>query len=263
MGIIPGINELLLLTNLNKYYYANEYDVIIIDFIFVFEIIRLLSYPNLINYWLDKFNNTKFYLLKVLRPVSKLGGFDLPNDTVIKNSEILLKEIKLLQNWIVNHETTFRFVVTPNMKSVSFIKKAYMYLSMFSYNIDALIVNKILNEDKKHIDILKDIKDSFYPLPIVPIELKNQFNLDEITIDTDFNSILYKDRIYSINKINNQFYLKIKIDKIDDYNYKKVEDELIITYKDIKKSIYLPKILINRSIIDTYIEDDYLIVIFS
>jgi len=82
MLVFPGMEELFSLMEIKRHAASGKYDVIIVDCAPTGETLRLLSYPNLIHWWIEKVFPTERRLLKIIRPVAKIvtGGLELPDD---------------------------------------------------------------------------------------------------------------------------------------------------------------------------------------
>ena len=77
MLVFPGMEEMFSLLQIKYHATSGEYDVIIVDCAPTGETLRLLSYPDLIKWWMEKIFPTERRLLKLVRPVAKVvtGGF--------------------------------------------------------------------------------------------------------------------------------------------------------------------------------------------
>jgi len=182
--IIPGINQVLHLLSLKKYLFSNQYDVAILDCDFMMEVLRLLSYPELIEGWLNKLLESNNYLLKLVRPLTKVvsKGFEIPSDEVINCGKYLMGEVLELQNLLLDqNKTSFSFVVTPNKQGVSHIKRTYIQYKMLGFHVNTLVINKILPKVletgffsewyQSQLKAIKEIENHFSTLSIYKIEL--------------------------------------------------------------------------------------------
>ena len=93
MLVFPGMEELFSLLQLKHHATSGEYDVIIVDCAPTGETLRLLSYPDLLRWWMDKIFPTERRLLKLVRPVAKVvtGGLELPDDNVMNSIEAFVR----------------------------------------------------------------------------------------------------------------------------------------------------------------------------
>ena len=71
MFIFPGMEELFSLLQIKHHSTSGEYDVIIVDCAPTGETLRLLSYPDLLKWWMDKIFPMEKRLLKLLVHLQK------------------------------------------------------------------------------------------------------------------------------------------------------------------------------------------------
>jgi arsenite-transporting ATPase len=78
--VFPGLEELFSLLQLKSRAQSGMYDVIIVDCAPTGETLRLLSYPNLLKWWMEKIFPYERRLVKMVRPVAKVvtGGLSCP-----------------------------------------------------------------------------------------------------------------------------------------------------------------------------------------
>ncbi|QVK18455.1 ArsA family ATPase [Mycoplasmatota bacterium] len=284
--IIPGINQILYLLEIKKYLSSNLYDVIIVDCELMGEVLRLLSYPELLEWWIKKLFRNERYLLKMVRPLSKIVsfGFEVPNEQVMHSSEYLMKEFIDLQEIILNQSmTSFRIVLTPDKMGIYDARRAFTYLNMLGFNIDSIIINKILPKEletgffskwyKSQEQNIIEIQSSFNPLPIYQIKLMDceiqgikQLNqiLNEVFNDTDLSHVLYKDDIQKIYKENGKYILAINIPGFDNdaFQISKNDEVLTIEVGSFERLVYLPRILRGRLIEQSFYKNQQLYIQF-
>lgn len=182
--VIPGMAEVIQLLGLNKIVMSNQYDVIILDYKPMNEVLRILSYPELFKWWLEKQLGKDRHLLKFARPFARIvsGDFDLPDDNIMKSIEYLLKQLVHLQNIILNKKiTSFKMVVNPEKMNVFEAMKDYTYLNKLGFLLNAIIINKIypceLNEGyltkwyNTQLGYVKEIENNFQQTPIFQVLL--------------------------------------------------------------------------------------------
>ncbi len=283
--IIPGIKEIISLFEINKYIRDNQYDVIIIDSELMGEVLRLLSYPELIEYWGNRLFRKDRYLFKMVRPFANMvTNFELPSDDVIQSGDYLLKQLLALQKVVLNQEiTSFRIVMNPNNEDLLETRKLVTYMNMFGFNIDSIIINKIFTNEvekgfysnwfEEQFRSIKEIEESFYPLPIQKIFMHNEkiegINVlrtfsAEIFNQIDLSQVLYKDKFVNILKEEDHYTLVITMPNIlRTHPHLKIDgDVLIIETESNNRKIYLPRILSERTVEGMKINKDKLLIRF-
>ena len=75
--VFPGMEELFNLMQIKHHAVSGAYDVIIVDCAPTGQTLRLLSYPNLLKWWMEKIFPHERRLIKLVRPIAKVvtGGF--------------------------------------------------------------------------------------------------------------------------------------------------------------------------------------------
>ncbi len=281
IAIIPGIKQLLFILEMKQYF--NHYDVIILDSRLMNEVLRLLSYHELIEVWINKLFKSERYLLKVVRPLTKVVsiGFEVPNKKVILSGEVLMNEILDLQKILLNQKiTSFRLVLDYDDFTISKARRNFTYLNMFGFHIDSIMVNKQLPSEvmtgyfsnwyQKQLINSKEILDSFNPLPIFHIPFMDKpiqgiNNLEKIGCDilseVDVYSILYEGKIQQIN--DKELKIIIPHYNSDCIQYIYNQQELTIQIESYSRIIFLPYILMKKTMDEAYFEDNILTIKFK
>ena len=141
-------------------------------------------------------------------------------------------------------------------------KRAYTYLQLYGYNVDGVIVNRIMPEKgggalfKKYLESQKkhlaDIEDSFAPLPIFKVNHQGEevFGLELLekigkTIygDLDPTKVFHSENPFEVVEEKNSYEIRIKLPLLeeDHFTLKKYGDELVIDIGNRRKNIFLPK----------------------
>lgn len=145
--IFPGFEELFSLLKMKEHMESKKYDVVIVDCAPTGETLRLLSYPNLLKWWVQNIFPYERKLLKVARPIVKLTkGLDLPDDTIMDSLAQVVWELEELQKIVMDSTiTSIRMVLNPEKMLISEAKRALTHLNLYGFHTDdAIIVNKVL-----------------------------------------------------------------------------------------------------------------------
>ena len=79
--VFPGTEEIFSLMKLNQYYQSGDYDVVIVDCAPTGSTIRMLSFPDILRWYMEKLFNLERKLVKTVRPIAKLiPNIPLPSD---------------------------------------------------------------------------------------------------------------------------------------------------------------------------------------
>ena len=86
LSIFPGMEELFSLLLVKRYYREGAYDLVILDCAPTDSTIRLLSFPEVLNWYLKKIFPIQRQVARIARPVAKKAlGFNLPDEGVFED----------------------------------------------------------------------------------------------------------------------------------------------------------------------------------
>jgi arsenite-transporting ATPase len=253
--------------------------VIILDSAPTGETLRFLSLPEIAEWWFRKIFPIQKKVVQVVRPaVKKVTNFPLPEDETYDAGEKLFESLYSLHKLMQNHEiSTIRIVTNPEKMVLKETQRAFTYLHLFGYPIDAIVVNRIIKGklfkglSKIQREYLLKIEDFFSPIPI----LKVPFYGEEITgikkllklgkdlyKDKNPADIFYKDipLEFKKDKKGYKIILKIKEIKKDKVNILQKDEEITLTVGNFRKYIYLPRNLINYRATQAKIQHDNLVI---
>ncbi|AYA76059.1 ArsA family ATPase [Bacillus sp. Y1] len=285
--IFPGMEEIFSLMQIKTHAQSGLYDVIIVDCAPTGETLRLLSYPNLMKWWLEKIFPYERRLIKVARPVSKLvmGGLELPNDDVLNSIERFVRELEEMNKILLDRDvTSVRIVLNPEKMVIAESRRAFTYLNLFGFNTDAILVNRVIPEEARegylanwhhiHQRYDEEIKTCFEPLPIfriplMPSEVSGILQLEQLSQvgfgDTDMSNILFSGQTEQVRKENGQYILQISLPFVskDEIELSQKGDELIVQIGSYKRKLVLPRTLLGRAIESARITEHVLNLHFS
>jgi arsenite-transporting ATPase len=286
LTVFPGMEDLLSLLRILKYYKEKTFDVIIIDCAPTGETLALLSFPEMLRWWMDKLFPIKRKAIKVLKPVAEpLLGLPMPSDYVmgeIENIYVQLDEMKRI--FSDRDVTSIRIVVNPEKMVIKEAQRSFTYLNIYNFNVDAIVVNRVIPENVSddYFKVWKDIQrkynemiiDSCSPLPIYYAPLFEQEVLglrmlnrmgEEIFKEENPIDIKYNVRTYTITKQNNEYILSIYMPFVDkkEVALNQKGDELIIRVGNIKRNVTLPRTLLNLSVKGAKFENETLNIRFG
>lgn len=286
MLVFPGMEELFSLLQIKEHTQSGNYDVIVVDCAPTGETLRLLSYPNVLNWWLEKMFPNERRLIKLVRPVAKfINNIDLPSDDVLDSVEQLAGSLEELQRIVLDPElTSVRLVLNPEKMVLAEAKRSFTYLNLFGFNTDAVIVNRVLpNEAGEGFfaywrDLQKKYEEeiimNFQPLPILkaPMMPKEVIGLpvleelaDIVFKDQNPSTILYRGRTEKIREEDGGMVLELSIPFVEksDLDLTQTGDELTVNAGAYKRKVILPRPLIGRQVTGAKFSEDRLLIRFG
>lgn len=206
MAIVPGMEMMAALLYVMTFEKEGKYDVVIIDTAPTGETLRLLSFPDVSNWYLDRMFGLAKKLLGVARvTVAHVVDFPLPSKKAMHEVEVLMDQMKDVKRILDDPKnTTLRLVLNPERMAINETRRSYTYMSLFNKNVECIVVNKVIPEDadgqfmktklKEQKGYMQMIHDSFDPMkiltaPMMNTELRGREKLDlladELFGDTD------------------------------------------------------------------------------
>ena len=264
LSVLPGMEEASAFLWIEKYYREKFYDVLIIDSAPTGETLTLLTLPQVMQSWLTKaFPGQKLVIKTLGKVLNKTKG--IPLDKGYDELQNLFSKLEQVQKVMLNPKVcSIRIVANPERMVIQEAKRAFTYLNLYGYNVDAIVVNRILPEIvgakgslfeqyvKSQTDYIKDIEESFQPLPVYKVlhQGAEVFGLDLLDqIGTAIygtnnpHEIFHAENPFKVKEFSQYYKISIYLPFIKDNEFKldKFGDELIIEVNGRKKSVLLPR----------------------
>lgn len=286
LTVFPGMEDLLSLLRILRYYKENAFDVIIIDCAPTGETLALLSFPELLRWWMEKLFPLKRKAAKLVKPVVEpLLGLPLPSDGVMSEIENIYRQLDEMRQILGNRDiTSIRIVVNLEKMVIKEAQRSFTYLNIYDYNVDAIVVNKVfpqhLTDDyfqgwkEVQAKYRQMVADSFSPLPVyeAPLFEREVVGLEMLSRmaqatfkDENPAEIKYSVRTQQVVKDGDSYILAIFMPFTDkkDLSLNQKGEELIIRAGSLKRNITLPRTLLSLSIQGAKFEEDTLKIRFG
>lgn len=284
MAIWPGMELMSALFYLWDFSRAGSYDVVIMDTAPTAETLRLLSFPDISNWYFDKFYRFFQRIIKLARmTVGRFMETPLPTDEFLRDIEELKERMRAVRSILTDPEiTSIRLVVNPEKMVINETKRAYTYLCLYDLTVEALVVNRLLPENvegyfkeklKEQEYYMKVIHEAFGPLKMFTA---TQFSTELVGIDSlkKLAEMLFGEedptRIYSTEKPMEIYgegeeyvlALRLPFSMKDEVELYRSSDSLLIKVGAYKRSISLPYTLMKGEIHRAEFRDGRLLVRF-
>lgn len=284
--VFPGLEEMLSLIKIKSIYDENKYDVLLVDCAPTGETMALLKYPDMFNAWIEKVLPFKRKIVKAAGPLlEKATKIPMPQDKMFDELETLLGRLDELRKLLTNKDVvSVRIVTTPEAIVVKEAKRAFSWLCLFNYNVDALIVNRIYPVEAmegyfhkwiiNQKESLNDIKTSFSMIPVFYMELLKT-ELRTVSVLSEAAGHLYegrpadeifaKEEIFLSDKTEEGDRLRVRLPFADkeELDLEQKGEELVITVKNQSNSIFLPGKFKHQEVVKAKYEEGYLDIYFS
>ncbi len=286
LTVFPGMEDLLSLLRILKYYKEVSFDVIIIDCAPTGETLALLSFPEMLRWWMEKLFPMKKKAIKVAGPIAEsILKIPMPSGQVLDEIDNIYQQLDEMKKVFSDRDiTSIRIVVNPEKMVIKEAQRSYTYMNIYDFNVDAVIVNRVIpdNVTDEYFKVWKDIQkkykediiDSFTPIPVyyaplfetevVGMTILNRM-AQAVFKEENPVEIKYCGRIQQVDSDGEDYILAINMPFMDkkDLSLNQKGDQLIIKAGNIKRNITLPRILLAYSIKRAKFEDEKLKIWFG
>jgi arsenite-transporting ATPase len=178
LTVPPGMDELFSLLQIKRHHEDARFDVVIVDCAPTGETLRLLSFPDVARWWLEKVFPARGALLAAARPLAgALLDVTLPGDAVIADVERLVRNLIAMNEILRDRErVSVRLVMTPDRLVIDEARRTFTYLNLYGYLTDAVVVNRVFPEEvgdyfgawrERQQRRLADVEAAFAPVPVL------------------------------------------------------------------------------------------------
>ncbi len=288
MAIMPGMEMISALFYVNQFEDEGKYDVIVMDTAPTGETLRLLSFPDVTNWYLDKGFGMIKKLLHIARAtVGKIMDMPLPSDEVLESVGDIKDNMDRVKILLEDPKrTTVRLVLNPEKMVIRETMRAYTYLCLYNKNVETLIVNRVLPEEageggffKEKLEEQKEnmelIHHAFDPMEIKYCEMMRTElrGLDKLKLMAD---MIYGEedpyKIYS-DRSPMTFVTEEGVDKIvmkmpfvDSSNvelFRIDQSTVMVHVGSQKRNIQLPDAMVHEQVVGADFKDDELVIKFK
>jgi arsenite/tail-anchored protein-transporting ATPase len=286
LSVIPGLDELFALADVKRHHDEGPYDAVVVDCAPTGETLRLLSLPDIIQWYMERIFPVERRVMGALRPVAKrFTSLPLPDEPVYDAVKRFYDKLSGVRSVLTDGDTTsVRLVVNPERMVIAEAQRTYTYLNLFGYRVDAVIVNRLLPDEvtdpyfsrwkelqRGH---LATIEESFTPTPIMKARLRDTelvgnellYELgEELYGNEDPAGVLFVDQPMSIVKDGDRYVLSLSLPftEKDQLDLSVKGDEMFVRVGPYRRTMILPKSLSTRVVTSAALKNERLEVIFE
>ncbi len=146
MAILPGMEMIAALMYIIDFKKTDRYDVVVMDTAPTAETLRLMSFPDVSQWYADRLFGILKKVMSLARlTVGKVIDFPLPSKEVLNSLQRIKDQMSEAKDILEDPKcTTVRLVVNPEKMVISETKRAYAYLCLYNKNVECLIVNRVM-----------------------------------------------------------------------------------------------------------------------
>lgn len=178
LTVPPGMDELFSLLSLQAHNESGRWEVIVVDCAPTGETLRLLSFPDVARWWIDKVFPLERQILAAARPIARsLLDVSLPSQAVFGDIERLSQNLIAMNEILRDRERcTIRLVMNPDRMVIGEAMRTFTYLNLYGYLTDAVIVNRLFpagvgdyfaawrRVQEEHLEL---VHSAFAPVPVL------------------------------------------------------------------------------------------------
>jgi arsenite-transporting ATPase len=266
LTVPPGMDELFSLLQIKRHHESGAYDVVVVDCAPTGETLRLLSFPDIARWWLEKVLPWERRLISAARPLARTFlDVPLPSEDVFYDVQRLVRNLIAMNEILRDRErASIRLVMNPDRMVIREAQRTFTYLNLYGYLTDAVVVNRVFPEDvaggyfgpwrERQREQLEAVFEGFAPVPVLTAryfdaEVVGAEMLDRLAADlfseTAPHQVLHSELAHRLETEDGRTVLRLEIPFSDkgDINLRKVGAELIVRVGREKRTIILPAAL--------------------
>jgi arsenite/tail-anchored protein-transporting ATPase len=286
LTVLPGLDEIFSLIDVKTHVESGAYDVLIVDCAPTAETLRLLSLPDVMQWYIERVFPVERKIVKTVRPiVSRVTSLPIAGERVFDAVERLHRNLEAVKKILTDEAVaSVRLVVNLEKMVIAEARRTYTYLGLFGYRVDAVVVNRVLPPDVtdpyfgKWKDIqaehLATVHESFEPVPILTARLFDREMIgmrlleemaSEVYGELDAADILYRDDPIRVRKRGTGYVLTMRLPfaSREDMDIHRRGDELFVRVGAYKRNLILPQTLKRMTVREANFAGDRLEILFG
>jgi arsenite/tail-anchored protein-transporting ATPase len=286
MTVLPGMDEVGSLLWIADHHDSGHYDVVVVDAAPTGETLRLLSLPEAAKWWMEKVEPIGRKITKLTGPlIQRVVGMPMPGDEVFSAGEELFDRLEHMHSLLIDHaKTSVRVVLTLEQVVIKEAQRSFTYFHLYGYPTDLVVANRVL-PDAPDWTYFRDwyeaqqryaplVEKTFHPIPVrqaphfdrelVGLELLRE--LARALYDGDDpTQFYYRGNPYEVVRDNGSFLLSVALPFTEkqQINLSRHADELVIDLGTWRRTLVLPRILVDAPTQGAKFEDGTLKVRFG
>jgi arsenite/tail-anchored protein-transporting ATPase len=265
LTVPPGLDELFSLLQIKRHNESGEFDCVIVDCAPTGETLRLLSFPDVARWWLEKVFPQQSRIMDAARPFARaVLDVSLPGEEVFDDVQRLVRNLIAMNEILRDDENvSIRLVMNPDRMVIDEARRTFTYLNLYGYLTDAVVVNRVFPSEVgeyfeawrgRQQEHLREVEAAFSPVPV----LRSPFFEEEVVggamLDrlgaalfdgADASAVLHKtvSQQLFVGADHAEFRIALPFAARGDISLKKIGLELIVRVDGQKRTLMLPPAL--------------------
>jgi arsenite-transporting ATPase len=265
LTVPPGMDELFSLLTLQKHNESEQFDAIVVDCAPTGETLRLLSFPDVARWWIEKVFPFEKQILAAARPIARsLLDISLPSSAVFADVQRLSQNL-IAMNEILRDRShcSVRLVMNADKMVIGEAMRTFTYLNLYGYLTDAVIVNRLFPDgvgeyfaawrrvQEEHLELVNSafapvpvLRAPFFEQEVVGAEMLDRL-ADALFCDRDPSAVLFEGitQELELGEQGARIRLALPFASKGDISLKKIGPELIVGVDGQRRTIMLPPAL--------------------
>ncbi len=267
LTVPPGADELFSLLAIKRHHEAGEFDVVIVDCAPTGETLRLLSFPDVARWWLNKVFPFERQIMAAARPIVRtVLDVPMPGSAVVEDVRALVGNLIAMNEILRDRErATIRLVMNPDKMVIGEAMRTFTYLNLYGYLTDAVVVNRVFPDAvegtyfgawrERQREHLERVHSAFAPVPVLlapyfEAEVAGPVMLDRLA-DALYSdeqapaAVLHESLATELTVDERRAQVRLQMPFADrgDISLKKIGPELVVRVDGQKRTIMLPSAL--------------------
>ena len=285
LTVPPGMDELFSLLEIGRHWKQDEFEVLIVDCAPTAETIKLLGFPEVAEWWMEKVFPWNRNLLSSAAPLARALDISLPDPAMIEQVEEVVEQLVEMDAILKDREkTSVRLVMNPDRMVIDESRRTFTLLSLYGYGTDAVVVNRVFPEEvegtyfgpwrERQEEDLASVTDAFAPVPVLTARYFDRevrgpemhaALAGELFEGLDPASILGDGPGREILQEDGRTVIRIPVPFADgrDLRLARNGDELTVTLANLRRTIIVPSGLRGRDPTRASLEDGRLEILYE
>ncbi|MBI4561850.1 MAG: ArsA family ATPase [Candidatus Rokubacteria bacterium] len=286
MAVVPGTEELCGLLQIRRHAEGRRFDCLIVDCAPTAETLRLLSFPDVAHWYMEKLFPWERRIMRTIRPaIQPLVDIPLPRDHVFAGIERLFHQVEEVKRLLTDPgRSTVRLVLNPEKMVLKESQRAQTYLCLYGYATDLVITNRVFSEELGEASLAgwrkiqarhrEAIGRAFAPLPVweIPLFDREVVGLAMLTrmaralfAGRDPTQVFFTGRVQTLRRAGQGYTLALRIPFVSarEVSLVKAGSELVISIANVRRDLFLPRALAALDVERAEVENGLLTIHFA
>jgi len=286
LAVLPGMEELVGLLYITRYHDSGQYDVLVVDCAPTGETLRLLSFPDMARWYMDRIFPIQKRVAAAIGPMVKpILSIPVPDKRVFASIQSLFEQVDKMRQILADPEkSSVRLVMNAEKMVIKETQRTYTYLNLYGYATDLVVCNRMIPEEvaDPFFKLWKEsqqryytlMEEAFSPLPILKGPLLDQeiVGLPMLRTfarvvfgDEDPTRLYYQGQAQDIRKANGHYLLTMPLPFVtrEEVSLLRTGADLVIQAGHQRRTVSLPRSLAGLKVEEAKLEGGTLRLVFE